>query len=118
MDWERDRLLHWISEPKLNHVEWTYHRNGDFYSLIEQEFYAVRATLRSDSHRISIAITPNPLTFHYQSDTHGTPQFGLIAEQVATVNPDLVCVKKMGKSMRFVMKPPCCCQRGSREGRT
>jgi hypothetical protein len=31
-----------------------------------------------------------PVTFHYKSDTTGTPQFGLIAEDVAEVNPDLV----------------------------
>ena len=31
------------------------------------------------------------MTFHYkQSDTKGTPQFGLIAEEVAKVDPDLV----------------------------
>ena len=32
----------------------------------------------------------NPVTFHYKSDNTGTPQFGLIAEDVARVNPDLV----------------------------
>jgi len=31
-----------------------------------------------------------PVTFHYKSDSTGTPQFGLIAEEVAAVNPDLV----------------------------
>jgi hypothetical protein len=31
-----------------------------------------------------------PVTFHYKSDSSGTPQFGLIAEEVAEVNPDLV----------------------------
>src|SRR4029079_7081621 len=31
-----------------------------------------------------------PVTFHYKSDNNGTPQFGLIAEEVAKVNPDLV----------------------------
>jgi trimeric autotransporter adhesin len=30
------------------------------------------------------------VTFHYKSDTTDTPQFGLIAEEVAKVNPDLV----------------------------
>src|SRR5437773_1108428 len=32
----------------------------------------------------------NPVTFHYKNDSTGTPQFGLIAEEVAEVNPDLV----------------------------
>jgi hypothetical protein len=31
-----------------------------------------------------------PVTFHYKSDSTGTPQFGLIAEDVAKVNPDLI----------------------------
>jgi len=31
-----------------------------------------------------------PVTFHYKSDSTGTPQFGLIAEEVAKINPDLV----------------------------
>ena len=31
-----------------------------------------------------------PVTFHYKSDSAGKPQFGLIAEEVAEVNPDLV----------------------------
>jgi hypothetical protein len=31
-----------------------------------------------------------PVTFHYKSDKTNTPQFGLIAEEVAAVNPDLV----------------------------
>jgi predicted ribosome quality control (RQC) complex YloA/Tae2 family protein len=31
-----------------------------------------------------------PVTFRYKSDTKGTPQFGLIAEEVAKVNSDLV----------------------------
>jgi len=31
-----------------------------------------------------------PVTFHYKRDTKGTAQFGLIAEDVAEVDPDLV----------------------------
>ncbi len=31
-----------------------------------------------------------PVRFQYKSDSTGTPQFGLIAEEVAKVNPDLV----------------------------
>jgi hypothetical protein len=31
-----------------------------------------------------------PVTFHYKSDQTRTPQFGLIAEEVAKINPDLV----------------------------
>jgi len=44
-----------------------------------------------------------PVTFHYKSDTTDTPQFGLIAEEVAKVNPDLVVRDKDGKpySVRY-----------------
>jgi trimeric autotransporter adhesin len=38
-----------------------------------------------------------PVTFHYKSDKTDTPQFGLIAEDVAQVNPDLVVRNKDGE---------------------
>jgi hypothetical protein len=38
-----------------------------------------------------------PVTFHYKSDTKGRPQFGLIAEEVAKVNPALVLPDQEGK---------------------
>jgi hypothetical protein len=38
-----------------------------------------------------------PVTYHYKTDTKGTPQFGLIAEEVAKVNPALVLPDKEGK---------------------
>jgi hypothetical protein len=38
-----------------------------------------------------------PVTFHYKSDKTGTPQFGLIAEEVAEVNPDLVVRDEKGE---------------------
>lgn len=38
-----------------------------------------------------------PVTFHYKNDTSDTPQFGLIAEEVAKVNPDLVVRDKSGE---------------------
>jgi hypothetical protein len=37
-----------------------------------------------------------PVTFHYKRDKTGTPQFGLIAEEVAAVNPHLVVRDKNG----------------------
>src|SRR6266542_2172364 len=38
-----------------------------------------------------------PVTFRYKSDTKGTPQFGLVAEEVAEVNPDLVVRDENGE---------------------
>jgi hypothetical protein len=44
-----------------------------------------------------------PVTFRYNNDKTSTPQFGLIAEDVAKVNPDLVVRDKEGKpySVRY-----------------
>jgi hypothetical protein len=44
-----------------------------------------------------------PVTFQYKSDSKGTPQFGLIAEDVEKVNPDLVARDYHGKpySVRY-----------------
>jgi hypothetical protein len=38
-----------------------------------------------------------PVTFHYKGDAKDTPQFGLIAEEVAEVNPDLVVRDEKGE---------------------
>ena len=37
------------------------------------------------------------MTFHYKSDNTGIPQFGLIAEEVAKICPDLVLRDKNGE---------------------
>ena len=46
-----------------------------------------------------------PVTFRYKKaiDPQGTPQFGLVAEDVEAVNPDLVVRDKGGKpySVRY-----------------
>ena len=44
-----------------------------------------------------VILSLRPVTFHYKTDTQGTPQFGLIAEEVAKVNPALVLPDKEGK---------------------
>jgi hypothetical protein len=38
-----------------------------------------------------------PVTFHYKSDKTNRPEFGLIAEEVAEVNPDLVVRDENGQ---------------------
>jgi Chaperone of endosialidase len=52
------------------------------------------ATMEKASEAI---LSLRPVTFHYRTDTKGTPQFGLIAEEVAKVNPALVLPDKEGK---------------------
>jgi len=62
----------------------------------------------SSSRRFKKEITPmdkaseailglNPVTFHYKSDDTNTPCFGLIAEEVAEVNPALVVRDENGE---------------------
>jgi hypothetical protein len=48
-------------------------------------------------------LTLKPVTFHYKSDKTNRPEFGLIAEEVEKVNPDLVVRDKEGKpySVRY-----------------
>ena len=52
------------------------------------------ATMEKASEAI---LSLRPVTFHYKTDTQGTPQFGLIAEEVAKVNPSLVLPDMEGK---------------------
>ena len=44
-----------------------------------------------------------PVTFHYKNDAKRSPRFGLIAEEVAEIDPDLVALDKEGKpySVRY-----------------
>jgi hypothetical protein len=42
-------------------------------------------------------LTLKPVTFHYKSDKTNRPEFGLIAEEVAAVNPDLVVRDENGE---------------------
>ena len=44
-----------------------------------------------------VILSLRPVTFHYKTDAKGIPQFGLIAEEVAKVNPALVLADKEGK---------------------
>ena len=44
-----------------------------------------------------IILSLRPVTFRYKSDGKQTPQFGLVAEEVAKVNPALVLPDKQGK---------------------
>ena len=44
-----------------------------------------------------------PVTFRYKADEKDTPQFGLVAEEVADVNPDLIIRDEKGEiySVRY-----------------
>jgi uncharacterized coiled-coil protein SlyX len=59
-----------------------------------QRFKKDIATMQTASEAI---LSLRPVIFHYKTDSKGTPQFGLIAEEVAKVNPALVLPDKEGK---------------------
>jgi hypothetical protein len=44
-----------------------------------------------------VILALKPVTFHYKTDKTNRPEFGLIAEEVAEVNPDLVVRNKDGE---------------------
>jgi hypothetical protein len=81
-------------------------QNGDAIPVVIDS--AGQLGTLSSSHRFKKEIKPmdtaseailnlKPVTFHYKSDKANTPEFGLIAEEVAKVNPDLVVRDKDGE---------------------
>jgi len=69
--------------------------NGQLGTVASSErFKKDIATMEKASEAI---LSLRPVTFQYKSDVKGTPQFGLIAEEVAKVNPGLVLPDKEGK---------------------
>jgi hypothetical protein len=59
--------------------------------------------IRATDEESEPVLSLKPVIFHYKSDSKGTPQFGLIAEEVAKVNPDLVARDRNGEiySVRY-----------------
>lgn len=69
--------------------------NGQLGTVASSErFKKDIATMQKASEAI---LSLRPVTFHYKTDTESVPQFGLIAEEVAKVNPALVLPDKEGK---------------------
>ena len=69
--------------------------NGQLFNPFSSErFNKNIATMEKASEAI---LSLRPVTFHYKTDENNTPQFGLIAEEVAKVNPALVLPDKEGK---------------------
>src|SRR6266496_3264787 len=53
--------------------------------------------IRSMGQTSEAVLALKPVTFQYKTDKKGAPQFGLIAEEVAKVNPDLVVRDRNGQ---------------------
>jgi hypothetical protein len=82
--------------------------NGPFGADVQIDPVTGRLGSNASSERFKKDIDPmdkasevifslRPVTFHYKKDETNTAQFGLIAEEVAKVNPALIAVDKEGK---------------------
>jgi len=69
--------------------------DGQLGTVASSERFKKDITTMEKSSEAILAL--RPVTFHYKSDTKNTPQFGLIAEEVAKVDPALVLPDKEGK---------------------
>jgi len=58
-----------------------------------------KEAIKSMDKASEVILSLRPVTFRYKNevDPKGSPQFGLVAEQVATVDPDLVARDEQGK---------------------
>jgi hypothetical protein len=69
--------------------------NGQLGTVASSERFKKNiATMEKSSEAI---LSLRPVTFHYKTDTQDIPQFGLIADEVAKVNPALVLPDKDGR---------------------
>ena len=69
--------------------------DGQLATVVSSErFKKYISTMETAS---EVILSLRPVTFHYKTDTKNIPQFGLIAEEVAKVNPALVLPDKEGK---------------------
>jgi hypothetical protein len=68
---------------------------GQLGTLSSSRRFKKEIKLMDQTSEAVLALKPG--TFHYKSDNTSTPQFGLIAEEVAKVNPDLVVRDKNGE---------------------
>jgi uncharacterized coiled-coil protein SlyX len=68
--------------------------DGQLGTIASSERFKKDIATMDNASEVILAL--KPVTFHYKSDNTGTPQFGLIAEEVAEVNPDLVVRDRNG----------------------
>jgi hypothetical protein len=73
--------------------------NGDGKLGVASSSARFKQEIRSMDEASDVLLALRPVTFHYKPeiDPEGIPQFGLVAEEVEKVNPDLVVRDKEGK---------------------
>jgi len=93
-----------ISEPPANGIKPIYiNSNGQLGTAPPSSAARFKEAIKPMAKTSESILALKPITFRYKNDEEGTPQFGLIAEQVAKVNPDLVVRDQDGKvyTVRF-----------------
>jgi len=68
--------------------------NGNLGTAASSERFKTEIKPMDKSSEVILAL--KPVTFHYKRDSKGIPQFGLVAEEVAKVNPALVVRDRNG----------------------
>ena len=69
--------------------------NGQLGTLVSSERF--KDNIKPMDKASEAILSLKPVTFHYKKDKSGKPQFGLVAEEVAAVNPDLVVRDRNGE---------------------
>ena len=85
----------WDHLPIINSLAVQVASNGQLSPVSSSRRFKRDIEPMRDASAAILALTP--VTFHYKSDAKNTPCFGLIADEVEKVNPDLVVRDKEGK---------------------
>jgi hypothetical protein len=78
--------------------------NGQLGTVVSSERF--KEAIKPMDKASEAILSLQPVTFHYKKelDPQAIPQFGLVAEQVDKVNPDLVARDEQGKLTPFATK--------------
>jgi hypothetical protein len=87
--------------PILNSMPVLIDNSGQLGVIVSSERF--KRDIQSMDEASAAILALQPMKFHYKNDGANQPQFGLIAEQVAKVNPDLVVRDDKGQiySVRY-----------------
>jgi len=71
--------------------------NGQLGTVVSSERFKAEIKPMDNASEAILALKPVTFRYKHELDPAGTPQFGLVAEEVAKVNPDLVARDEHGK---------------------
>ena len=75
--------------------------NGKLATVASSQRY--KTAIKPMEEASAVVLSLQPVTFRYKKDSKGIPQFGLVAEEVAKLNPNLVVRDAKGEiySVRY-----------------